>query len=180
MNNVTNIKFMERIMDILVYPHEILKTKAHRVKVIDGALQKMIDQMFSTMYEAKGLGLAANQVGELKQLVVMDVSGAGESKKPVVLINPVIVASEGEEVSEEGCLSVPNYSAKIKRAAKVEVVGYDRHEREIRIQAEGLLARCIQHELDHLNGICFVDRLSPVRRAIFRKKWAKIRPDKKT
>ncbi len=165
-------------MNILVYPHEILKTKARPIKLIDGALQEMIDQMLSTMYEAKGLGLAANQVGELKQLVVMDVAGKGKPEKPIVLINPVIVASEGEEIGEEGCLSVPDYSAKVKRAAKVEVVGYDRHEQEIRLQAEGLMARCIQHELDHLNGLCFVDRLSPVRRVMFRKKWARIRQDK--
>ncbi len=165
-------------MDILIYPHEILKTKARPVKVVDDALQELIDQMLSTMYEAKGLGLAANQVGELKQLVVMDVAGQGEPKEPIVLINPRIVAMEGEELGEEGCLSVPNYSTKIKRAAKVEVVGFDRQEREIRIAAEGLLARCIQHELDHLNGVCLVDRLSPIKRAMFRKKWAKIRPDK--
>jgi peptide deformylase len=93
-----------------------------------------------------------------------------------VLINPRITECEGEDVEQEGCLSVPNYFAPVKRATRLEVVGYDRDGKEIRLEAEGLLARCIQHELDHLQGICFVDRLNPVRRAMFRKKWSKIRP----
>ncbi|MBW1926313.1 MAG: peptide deformylase [Deltaproteobacteria bacterium] len=161
---------------ILIYPHEILRQEAKSVNRIDGEFQGLIDQMLEIMYKAKGLGLAANQIGELKQLVVMDITPSERGPNPIVLINPRITEWEGEEAGEEGCLSVPNYSAPVKRAARVQLVGYDRNEKEIRLEAEGLLARCIQHELDHLKGICFVDRLSPARKLLFRKKWAKIRP----
>lgn len=162
--------------NILVYPHEILKTKAEPIQRVDGDLQRLIDEMLETMYAAPGLGLAANQVGVLKQLVVMDVTQAEEGPHPIVLINPRITALEGEEKAEEGCLSVPNYFASVKRATRVEVVGYNREEQEITVQAEGLLARCVQHELDHLQGICFVNRISPLKRALFLRKWAKLRP----
>lgn len=160
-------------MNILVYPHEILRTKARPVETIDGALQDLIDSMIETMYRASGVGLAANQVGELRELVVMDVSPEGEGPRPIVLVNPVIVASEGEVVEPEGCLSVPDYSAEVKRAARVEVRGYDRHGGEISMECEGLLSKCVQHELDHLQGICFVERLGPVKRALFQRRWAK-------
>ncbi len=161
-------------MKILVYPHEILKTKARPVERIDGNLQKFIDDMITLMYKAKGVGLAANQVGKILRLFVMDVTGSEEPPNPVVIINPIITATDGNEVAEEGCLSVPNYSAKLKRPAIVEVKGYDRHGKEIRLEADGLAARCIQHEIDHLDGVCFVDRLSPLKRSMFRKKWPKI------
>jgi len=161
-------------MKIFVYPHEILKTKAKPVSSIDGALQSFIDEMIELMYRAKGVGLAANQVGEAIRLFVMDVSGSDAPPNPVVVINPVITATEGTEVAEEGCLSVPHFSAKLSRAAKVEVKGFDRNGKEISIEGDGLTARCLQHEIDHLDGICFVDRLSPLKRAMFRKKWPKI------
>ncbi len=162
--------------EILIYPHKILKTKAEPVKNINQELQDLIDEMLETMYKAPGIGLAANQVGVLKQLAVIDLTEPEENKKnPIILINPKIIAWEGEEIAEEGCLSVPDYRAPVKRAARIQVVGYDRNEKEISIEAEGLLARCIQHELDHLQGYCFVDRLSPVKKALFRKKWAKLR-----
>ena len=163
-------------MEILIYPHEILRTEADPVENIDGELQRFIDAMIDHMYRAKGIGLAANQVGELKQLLVMDCNQAeGMPRSPVVVINPIITASEATENSEEGCLSVPDYTATIKRAARVEVKGYDRNGREITIEADGIVARCLQHEIDHLNGICFVDRLGPVKKALFKKKWAKMR-----
>jgi peptide deformylase len=163
-------------MKILVYPQEILRQTASPVERIDGDLQHLVDEMLETMYHARGVGLAANQIGELKQLVVMDVTLDDDKRGPIVLINPRILSAEGAEVDEEGCLSVPNYAAPIQRASRVQVAGYDRHGKELKIEAEGLLARCIQHELDHLQGICFVDRLNPVKKALFRKKWAKIRP----
>jgi peptide deformylase len=165
-------------MKILVYPHEVLTGKAKPVERLDGGLQQLIDNMLETMYEAQGVGLAANQIGELMQLVVVDVAQfeEGSQRRPIVLINPRIVVAEGEDVREEGCLSVPNYSAPVRRAANLQVEGYDRQGKEISLEADGLLARCIQHELDHLLGICFVDRLNPIRKALFRKKWAKIRP----
>ncbi len=163
-------------MKILIYPHEILAAKAEPVKKIDGMLQDFIDRMIKKMYEAEGVGLAANQVGSPIQVVVMDVTPSEEGPHPVVLLNPVITETEGSATHEEGCLSVPNYSAKVTRPARVEVKAYDRHGKEIRLEGEGLLSRCLQHEIDHLNGICFVDRLSPLKKSFFRKKWAKIRP----
>jgi peptide deformylase len=165
-------------MKILIYPHEILRQKARSVERIDGEFQGLIDQMLEIMYKTKGLGLAANQIGELKQLVVMDVTPAEDGPNPIVLINPRITELEGEEVGEEGCLSVPNYVAPVKRALRLHLIGYDRNGKDVGFDAEGLLARCIQHELDHLKGICFVDRLNPVRKVLFRKKWPKIRPGK--
>ena len=134
-------------MKILIYPHEILRQEARPVERIDGEFQGLIDQMLEMMYKAKGIGLAANQIGELKQLVIMDVTPSEEGPNPIVLINPRITELEGEEVGEEGCLSVPNYTAPVKRAFRLHLTGYDRNEKEVRIEAEGLLARCIQHEL---------------------------------
>jgi len=161
---------------ILIYPDEILATKAQPVTELNDRLLKLVEDMFETMYKAKGIGLAANQVGVLQQVVIMDLGQRGEDAKPdpIVLINPVITASEGEICDVEGCLSVPNYSEKVKRAQRIQVMAYDQRGKEIRMEAEGLLARCIQHELDHLNGICFVERLSPLKRAFFRKKWSKM------
>jgi len=161
---------------ILIYPDEILAAKAQPVTELNDRLLKLVEDMFETMYKAKGIGLAANQVGVLQQVVIMDLGRRGEDAKPdpIVLINPVITASEGEICDVEGCLSVPNYSEKVKRAQRIQVMAYDQRGKEIRMEAEGLLARCIQHELDHLNGICFVERLSPLKRAFFRKKWSKM------
>jgi peptide deformylase len=161
---------------ILIYPDEILAAKAQPVTELNDRLLKLVEDMFETMYKAKGIGLAANQVGVLQQVVIMDLGQRGEDAKPdpIVLINPVITASEGEICDVEGCLSVPNYSEKVKRAQRIQVMAYDQRGKEIRMEAEGLLARCIQHELDHLNGICFVERLSPLKRAFFRKKWSKM------
>ncbi len=173
----TYIKHMKKI---LVYPDEILRTKAKPIKNIDGELQKLIDEMAETMYKAKGVGLAANQVGVLKRLFVMDVTQGEDGKRGelVVLINPKIIGCEGQEVMEEGCLSVPDFSAKLKRPATICVKAFDREGNEIELEGSGLFARCVQHELDHLDGICFVDRLSPIKKAMFRKRWQKIRAEK--
>ncbi len=172
----THITLIIMNMEILIYPHEILRTEAAPVENIDGQLQRFIDAMIIEMYRAKGIGLAANQVGKLSQLLVMDCEQAeGVPPTPKVIINPVITDKEGLENSEEGCLSVPDYTATVKRAARVEVKGYDRNGNEITIEGDGIVARCLQHEIDHLNGVCFVDRLGPVKKALFRKKWAKMR-----
>ena len=164
-------------MKILIYPHEILKRRADPIKRIDGALQSFIDAMIETMYQADGVGLAANQVGNPIQVIVYDCAPDKErGKSPVVLLNPRIVESSGEMLSEEGCLSVPGYCAKIKRADRVCIRAFDREGKEMEIEAVGgLLAKCLQHEIDHLHGVCFVERLSPVKKALFKKKWAKMR-----
>lgn len=163
-------------MKILIYPHNILKKKASPIRKIDGALQEFINEMIKTMYKAKGVGLAANQVGELKELIIINVTQNEASINPIVLINPKIIATEGEVIEPEGCLSIPDFSADVKRAKKVYVKGYDRDGKEISLECEGLLAKCIQHEIDHLHGLCFVDRLGPIKKSLFRKKWPKIQP----
>ncbi|WP_456434201.1 peptide deformylase [Thermosulfuriphilus sp.] len=162
---------------VLIYPEPLLRQQAEPIREIDAALQKLIDDMVETMYRAKGVGLAANQIGELKRLVVMDVTQKdGQPGELIVLINPEILEAEGEVYEEEGCLSLPGYSAKVKRHARVLARAYDREGREFKLEGEGLLARALQHEIDHLNGILFVDHLSPLKKALFRKKWRKIRP----
>lgn len=137
-------------------------------------LKQLAEDMAETMYEAPGVGLAAPQVGVLKRMMVMDCSAAEESNDLIVAVNPEIVASEGAAVEEEGCLSVPGFWASVKRAEIVTLryqdVEGNTHERT----ADGLLGICMQHELDHLEGILFVDRLSPLKRSLFRKKYLKM------
>ncbi|NOX20267.1 MAG: peptide deformylase [Nitrospirae bacterium] len=161
------------IREIHKYPDPVLKEKAREVTDFNGSLQKLIDDMIETMYAAPGIGLAANQVGELLRVIVVDIS-TKENKHPlIVLVNPEIVQTEGRIDSEEGCLSVPGYVSTIKRAERVFVKGLDREGNPVEIEAEGLLSRALQHEIDHLNGILFVDRLSPIKREFFKKRYLK-------
>lgn len=136
---------------------EILRKECKPVKEMTPRLQQLIDDMFDTMYEENGVGLAAPQVGILKQIVVID-TGL-EEPDPIVLINPEIVEREGEDIGYEGCLSVPGYQGKVNRAAKVKVHAFDADMQEFELEAEGLLARCIQHETDHLHGILYIDKV---------------------
>ncbi len=138
---------------------------------LNGELQGLIDSMIETMYAAPGIGLAAPQVGESKRLIVVDVSTREEKHPLIVLINPVIVSVEGKIDSEEGCLSVPGYTSTIRRSERVLVKGVDREGRPVEIEATGLLSRVLQHEIDHLDGILFVDRLSPIKKEFFRKRY---------
>jgi len=166
---------MQRSLKIYYYPHPVLREKAKPVDNINGELQHLIDSMAETMYRAKGIGLAANQVGLLKRIIVFDVNPADKRGHFSVLINPEIVESEGEMVSEEACLSVLEYSANVKRSAKIRVRGYDRDGREVEIEAENdLLCICLQHEIDHLNGILFIDHISSLKRALYKKRLKKI------
>lgn len=160
-------------LPILEYPDPRLRTKAQPVTVFDAALQALVDDMFATMYEAPGIGLAASQVNVHKQLLVLDVSE--EKNAPMVLINPKIVASEGSQTYQEGCLSVPGIFADVDRADRITVESLDRHGNAQNFEAEGLLAVCIQHEMDHLIGKLFVDYLSPLKRELVRKKLEKQR-----
>ena len=160
-------------LPILEYPDPRLRTKAQPVTVFDAALQALVDDMFATMYEAPGIGLAASQVNVHKQLLVLDVSE--EKNAPMVLINPKIVASEGSQTYQEGCLSVPGIFADVDRADRITVETLDRHGNVQNFEAEGLLAVCIQHEMDHLIGKLFVDYLSPLKRELVRKKLEKQR-----
>ncbi len=161
------------VLEIRRYPDPVLKKKAGPVEEINGELQALIDNMVETMYAAPGIGLAAPQVGETKRLIVVDVSTKEEKHPLLVLINPVIISFEGRIDSEEGCLSVPGYTSTIKRAERVLVRGVDREGRPMEVEATGLLARVLQHEIDHLDGILFVDRMSPIKREFFRKRYLK-------
>ncbi len=161
------------VLEIRKYPEEILKKKAQLVENIDRDLQRLIDDMIETMYAAPGIGLAAPQVGVSKRLIVIDVSTKEEKHPLIVLINPEIVETDGFMDSEEGCLSVPGYTSTIKRAEKVIVKGLDRNGKPVQIEGTGLLARALQHEIDHLDGVLFVDRMSSIKREFFKKKYRK-------
>jgi len=153
-------------LPILLYPSPAIRRKSVSVASIDGKLQRLIDNMIDTMYKAPGVGLAAPQVGELKRVIVLDPRDQGRPGKPLALINPEIVVAEGTVVEEEGCLCIPELRGGVPRFTGVVVKGYDRSEKEIVIEGSGLLARILQHEIDHLDGVLFIDRLSPARRTL--------------
>lgn len=164
------------LLNILEYPDPRLRTKALPVERVDDALRRLIDDMFETMYTAPGVGLAATQVDFHRRLLVLDVSE--EKNRPLVLINPEIAERQGEETCQEGCLSVPGIFAEVTRAEHIRVRALDRHGRSFELEADGLLAVCIQHEMDHLEGKLFVDYLSPLRRELVKRKLAKQRRSK--
>jgi peptide deformylase len=155
---------------ILTYGDPILRQPAKAVADINGDLQQLIDDMVETMYAAPGVGLAANQVGSLRRVFVANPSEDHDPGRLLVVINPELIESEGEIIAEEGCLSIPEFREDVRRARRVLVRGLDRNERAVEIEGEDLLARILQHELDHLNGILFVDRLSPAKRLILSRK----------
>ena len=155
-------------LTILEFPDPRLRKKAVPVEVVDDALRAFIDDMFETMYDAPGIGLAATQVDMHKRLLVTDVSS--DCSAPYVLINPQILEKDGVAVTEEGCLSVPGYFEEVERANHIRVAFLDRNGDEVEMEAEGLLAVCIQHEIDHLDGILFIDRISRLKRGMYVKK----------
>jgi peptide deformylase len=165
---------MNDTLEIYRFPDPILRTKAKPVENIDGKLQKFIDDMTETMYKAPGIGLAAVQVGEPISLVVYDVSQAEEEHSINVIMNPEIISKEGTITYEEACLSVFDYSADVKRANKIVVKAIDREGNPIEIEAEGLHAVCLQHEIDHLNGVLFIDHISTIKRSLYKKRLKKI------
>lgn len=158
-------------LPILEFPDPRLRTVAKPVERVDDALRALVDDMFETMYAAPGIGLAATQVDVHQRLLVLDVSE--DQSRPMVFINPEILEAEGHQIYQEGCLSVPGIYADVKRANKVRVKALDRDGKAFEIEADGLLAVCIQHEMDHLAGKVFVDYLSPLKREQVRKKLAK-------
>ncbi len=161
-------------MDIKIYPESILRAKAKEITNIDDSIKSLADNMLETMYEAPGIGLAANQVGVDLRLIVVDVAPKEErGKSPIVLINPIITESEGEITWEEGCLSVPGMTAEIKRNFRVVVKGFDLLEREITVEAEELFAVVLQHEIDHLDGTLYFDHLSRLKKEFFLKNYKK-------
>ncbi|MFT7259283.1 MAG: peptide deformylase [Glaciecola sp.] len=150
------------VRTVLTFPDERLRTVATAVEDVNEEIQTLVDDMFDTMKDEKGIGLAASQIDVHKRVVVMDVSE--EQDEPRVFINPEIIKVEGSTISEEGCLSVPNNYAKVERSEKVTVKALDRDGKPFELEADGLLAICIQHELDHLKGKLLVDYLSPLKR----------------
>lgn len=159
------------LLPILHFPDPRLRIKAAPVAVVDDALRKLVDDMFETMYAAPGIGLAAPQINVSMRVVVIDISL--ERNQPLCLINPEILSREGEISSEEGCLSVPDEFEVVERASKVEVRTLGRDGQPFEMEAEGLLAVCIQHEIDHLDGKLFVDYLSALKKQRLRKRLEK-------
>jgi len=164
------------LLTILEAPHPVLRQKAEPVAVIDDALRALMDDMLATMYAAPGVGLAGPQVSILKRVVVIDVSKDDNARAPMRLVNPEIVwRSEEGEMKEEGCLSLPEQFAEVLRPAVVRARYQDEHGKLEEIEAGGLLARCLQHELDHLDGVLFVDHLSTLKRNMIMRKLQKAR-----
>lgn len=166
------------ILPILEFPDERLRKKAKPVTIVDAATRQLINDLLETMYAAPGIGLAANQVNVQQRIIVLDVSE--EKDSPLALVNPEVVDKQGQEESDEGCLSVPGVYEKVRRAEKIRVKALDREGEAIELDAEGLLAVCIQHEIDHLEGKLFVDYLSPLKRQLARKKVRKEQRQRET
>lgn len=160
------------VLTILEFPDERLRKKAVEVQAVDGKIKKLVDDMLETMYLAKGIGLAATQVNVHQRIVVIDVSE--EKDKPLCLINPEIIAKDGVEESEEGCLSVPGFFETVKRAERIKVKALNKDGQPFEFEADALLAVCVQHELDHLEGKLFVDYISALKRQRIKKKLEKI------
>ncbi|MBF0188557.1 MAG: peptide deformylase [Magnetococcales bacterium] len=165
------------LLPIVTAPDKRLKEKALPVESVDDDLRTFMDDMLETMYDAPGIGLAATQVGVAKRVIVVDVEAGreGRAPNPLCLANPEIIASEGEIAWEEGCLSVPEQMAEVERAAWVRIRALNRDGEVVEFDADGLLAVCLQHEIDHLNGVLFIDHLSRLKRAMIVKKLKKIK-----
>jgi peptide deformylase len=166
------------VLEILHHPDPRLRQKAKPVAVFDDALQKLIDDLFETMYAAPGVGLAANQVGIDKRLAVMDCAEDKSKPQPLVIINPEIVESADKAEVEEGCLSVPGIFDRIDRFTRLRLRALDRHGQAFEIDAEGLMAQAIQHEIDHLDGKLYIDYLSSLKRERIKKKLLKAAKEK--
>lgn len=162
------------LLTILKFPHPVLREKAAPVTDFGPELAQLAADMADTMYVAPGVGLAANQVGVTKQILVYDPEPNPEVRDYRVLINPKIVAAEGEEYGDEGCLSVREYCAEVKRAGKITVEAQDLEGHPLVIEAEDFPARILQHEIDHLHGVLFIDRISALKRALYKKKLKKL------
>lgn len=162
------------MLKILTYPHPLLRKRAEEVKEIDEKVLTLAREMAETMYAAPGIGLAAPQVGESLRLIVVDVSYTEGEPDLKVIVNPEIVQREGSVLMEEGCLSLPGVRAEVERAARVLVKGYDLQGRPVELEAEGLMAVCLQHEIDHLDGVLFIDHLSRLKRSLIERRLRKV------
>jgi peptide deformylase len=167
------------VRTILTYPDPELKKRSLPVTVITDKTRELVQDMAQTMYAAPGVGLAAPQIGVHQRVIVIDVSVKEESPELIVAINPEIIHAEGEAYEEEGCLSIPKYSANVRRHAKVVVKTLNLEGEEVIYRADDLLAIAFQHEIDHLDGILFIDHLSPLKRGIFRKRYQRAQEEAK-
>jgi len=168
------------LLEILAFPHPVLKEKAKPLDGVNAAIEKLVQNMTDTMYHAPGVGLAANQVGVPKQILVLDVSSAEEAKNTLVIINPQIIElSKETETTEEACLSVPDFRAEVERAVRIVVAGKDLNGEDLEIDAEGFLARVLQHEIDHLNGMLYIDRIGKLKRQRYVRRRKKALAEKK-
>jgi len=161
------------VLEIFKYPHPILKKRCEDVGRIDGEIKKLIRDMTETMYQAHGIGLAACQIGVPKRIIVVDVSPIDPDREWIAIINPEIVSEEGEIEYEEGCLSLPEYSEKVKRKEKVLIRGISPEGKPLEIAGEGILAIALQHEIDHINGVLIIDRISRLKRELYRNRLKK-------
>ncbi len=162
------------VRDILILPDKRLRLLSKPVAKIDAATKQLVEDMFDTMYDAPGIGLAAIQIGEPRRIVTMDLAKKDEPKEPQVFINPELISKSGDKnIHEEGCLSIPEYYEEVERPAAVRVRYLDLDGKQYEIDAEGLLATCIQHEIDHLDGVLFIDHISKLKRDRVIKKFTK-------
>ncbi|OHV73388.1 peptide deformylase [Ensifer sp. LCM 4579] len=162
------------IKPLIILPDPILRQMSAPLETIDDEVRRLADDMLETMYDAPGIGLAAIQIGVPRRLLVLDVTKEGEERKPFVFINPKVVRSSDERsVYEEGCLSIPDYYAEVERPAAITVEYLDRDGKQQSIEADGLLATCLQHEIDHLNGVLFIDHISKLKRDMVIRKFTK-------
>ncbi|OKP81421.1 peptide deformylase [Ensifer adhaerens] len=162
------------IKPLIILPDPVLRQVSTPIETVDADVRRLADDMLETMYDAPGIGLAAIQIGVARRMLVLDVSKEGDEKTPLVFINPEIVASSDTySVYEEGCLSIPDYYAEVERPAVITVKHLDRDGNEQTIEAEGLLATCLQHEIDHLNGVLFIDHISKLKRDMVIRKFTK-------
>jgi peptide deformylase len=168
------------ILEILKYPDPVLKKASLPVAAVTKETVRLIQDMVETMYAAPGVGLAAPQVGVSQRIIVLDVDYENPGKNLIKLINPEIRSAEGEIAWEEGCLSVIDFAAEVKRAARVEVVGIDEKEKEVKVEGEGLLAVALQHEIDHIDGKLFIDRISRLKRDLYTRRLKKTLREGKT
>jgi peptide deformylase len=162
------------LRDIIILPDKRLRQKSEPVKAVDAEVRTLVDDMFETMYKAPGVGLAAIQLGIPRRIVTIDTAKKDEEKQPRVFLNPEVLASSDEKSTyEEGCLSIPEFYEEVERPAQVRVKYLDLEGREQEVEASGLLATCLQHEIDHLNGVLFIDHISRLKRERVVKKFAK-------
>ncbi len=167
------------VREVLVYPDPTLKQKAKQVGRVDDSIRTLVKDMADTMYAEDGVGLAAPQVGVLKRIIVIDTSARQEGEKLRIFINPELSSADGRTKYTEGCLSIPGEAEEIERFAKVTVRALDEQGEQFELDAEGLLAIALQHEMDHLDGVLFVDRLSSLKRGLIRKRMLKFKEDRK-